>query len=290
MHRFAATLLYTAAAAIVLMSTSPLEARSEPIELEFAQVDDRSLKLDLYLPEKIDAPGLVVWVHGGAWRKGTRKGVSIYPLLEKGWAIASVDYRLSPEARFPAQMHDIKAAIRFLRAQQENYPYDATNIVIAGESAGGHLAALAGVTNHKAELEGTLGDHLDQDSSIQAIVSYFGASNLMSILGQSTPHGISVRGPALALLLGSLPQENETLAKLASPVFQVDPNDPPCLLIHGDQDHQMPINQSHELKGKYDALGLDCVFEVNHGNAHGGKTFYNEERITLVDTFLRERL
>ena len=163
-------------------------------------------------------------------------------LVEKGFAVVSVDDRLSPVAPFPAQIYDCKAAIRFLRAQQNRYRYDAQRIAIAGSSAGGHLVALAGTTNGRNELEGRVGEHLDQSSSVQATIDYYGPANFMTILKQSTPHGLSVRIPALQLLLGSQPEDNPILAKLESPVFHVDANDPPLLILHGDQDPQVPIN------------------------------------------------
>jgi dipeptidyl aminopeptidase/acylaminoacyl peptidase len=121
---------------------------------------------------------------------------------------------------------------------------------------------------------------------VQAIVSYFGASNLTTILPQSTPYGLGIRTPALKAFLGALPEENQAVAKLASPVFQVDASDPPLLLLHGDQDPQMPINQSHELQGAYEKLGLDAVLVVVHGAAHGGDAFYDAERIERVASFL----
>ena len=116
----------------------------------------------------------------------------------------------------------------------------------------------------------SVGRHLNQSSDVQAIVSYYGASNFLTILQQSTPHGLGVRIPALQLLLGKQPEKTPELAKLASPVFHVDDSDPPLLLLHGDQDPQMPINQSHELFGKYEAHDLAVKFEVVHGAAHGG--------------------
>jgi dipeptidyl aminopeptidase/acylaminoacyl peptidase len=119
-------------------------------------------------------------------------------------------------------------------------------------------------------------------------MSFFGAANLTTILNQSTPHGLSVRVPALKLLLGAEPAEVPDLARLASPVFHVDKNDPPLLLVHGDQDPQMPINQSLELQGAYEAAGCEVRLEVIHGAAHGGKEFYDEKRIALVKKFLAE--
>ncbi len=207
-------------------------------------------------------------------------------LVKAGYTVASVNYRLSTEAKFPAQIHDIKAAIRFLRSVASRYHYRSDRITIAGSSAGGHLAALVGTTNKHTELEGTVGDCLNQSSEVQAIIDLYGPTNLMTILDQSTPHGLSVRKPALDLLLGAQPETVPELAKLASPVEHVDASDPPLLIIHGDQDPQVPINQSHELVGKYKQLNLPCQFEVIHGGAHGGKLFFDEQRQELMRQFL----
>ena len=227
---------------------------------------------DLYLPSDRTRPApLVVFVHGGAWRSGSKQRMPLTGLVRNGFAVASADYRLSPAARFPAQIHDLKAAIRFLRAKQQDYGYNAQRLAIAGTSAGGHLAALVGVTNGHERLEGRLGGHLDESSEVHAIVSFFGAGNLLTILPQSTPGGLQVRMPALQLLLGAQPEDTPELAALASPVFHVDKTDPALLLLHGDQDLRMPINQAHELHGKYKKHGLPVQFEVVHGAGHGGK-------------------
>lgn len=258
--------------------------------IEFASIDGMSLKLDLYLPEQVEGSTLIVWVHGGAWRRGSRDNPSIEPMVKKGYTIASVDYRLTPVAPFPANVHDIKAAVRFLRANADKYGYKNDNFVISGSSAGGHLAALVGVSNRQPVLEGIVGDHLEESSDIAVIVDFYGASNLTTILKQSTPHGLSVRQPALDLLIGGQPEDVPEMANLASPVFHVDENDPPLLLIHGDQDPQMPINQAHELHGIYKQLSLPVQFEVIHGGAHGGKAFFDEERLALVDWFIKKHL
>lgn len=258
--------------------------------LEYAKVDEHHLLLDLYLPTNATNPTLVVWVHGGAWQRGSKSGMPLKALVNSGYAIASIDYRLSTVAPFPALIHDCKAAIRWLRAHQDKYKYDAQSVGIAGSSAGGHLVALIGTSNGNTELEGTVGKHLDQSSNVQAIVDFYGASNLQTILQQSTPHGLSVRVPALELLLGGSPEEQPELARLASPVFHVDPNDPPLLLFHGDQDPQMPINQAHELHGAYKAQKCNVSFHVIYGAAHGGKVFYDSERMALVLEFLGTHL
>lgn len=255
--------------------------------IPYANVGDQVLMLDLYLPTAVDNPPLIIYVHGGAWRFGSRDSVSPIDLVDQGFAIASVSFRLTPVAPLPAQVHDIKGAVRFLRANAAEYGYDAERFGITGVSSGGHLAALVGLTNGSAPHEGEIGGNSAVSSDIQAIVSYFGASNLTSILAQSTPRGIEVRTPALELLLGGTVEEKADLARFGSPVFQVDANDPPLLLLHGDQDPQMPINQAHELHGVAKAEGLTVQFEVVHGAGHGGDAFFDAERTQLVADFLR---
>jgi len=256
-------------------------------DLPYAIVENTTLKLDLYLPESSSPAGLIIWVHGGAWRAGSRDNVDLKGLVQRGWSIASVDYRLATAARFPAQIHDIKAAVRFLRAHASDFGYPVNRFVVAGSSAGGHLAALVGVTNGESALEGTEGDFLSVSSSVQAIVDLYGASDLTTILAQSTPEGLAMRKPALDLLLGGQPDAKPDLARLASPVFHVDAGDPPLLLLHGDRDPQMPINQSHELQGAYENAGLRVQFTVLHGSGHGGSAFTDETRLAAIDSFLR---
>lgn len=265
-------------------------------DIQYAKVGDHRLLLDLYLPAgtssaEADAkPNLIVWVHGGAWRRGSKSSMPLGWLLDEGFAIASVDYRLSPVARFPAQVHDCKAAIRFLRGNANRYGYDARRIGIAGSSAGGHLVALVGATNGLAELEGDIGEYTGQSSSVEAVVDYYGPTNFLTILKQSTPHGLGVRIPALQLLLGNQPENVPELAKLASPVFHVDRSDPPLLIIHGDQDPQVPINQSHELHAKWKEHDLNVNFEVVHGGLHGGEGFFDGRRRAMVGTFFATHL
>ena len=276
---------------LLLLATTVISIHAQTVQrdIPFAQVGEHDLALDLYLPES-PAKGVIVWVHGGAWRGGSKAGVDLRDMTEQGWALASVDYRLSGDAPFPAQIHDIKAAIRFLRASAGTLQIPTTPFVISGSSAGGHLAAEVGVTNGHPDLEGTVGDHLEQDSSVQAIVDLFGASNFMTILKQSTPHGLNVRKPALDLFITGQPEDVPEIAKLASPVFHVDANDPPLYLSHGDQDPQMPINQAHEMHGAYKAHGLPVHFEVMHGSAHGGPAFSSPEERARIDAFLTEHL
>lgn len=281
-------------AALVALVCAEAGAQEWPVpthaDIVYAVVDGRELALDLYLPHDIAVPPLLVYVHGGAWQRRSKVEIYTTDLVDYGFAIASIDFRNSVDAPFPAQIHDIKAAIRYLRANADDYGYDAGRIGIHGRSSGGHLTALVGVSNGHEALEGVLGDHVDTSSDVQAVVVYFGASNLNTILDQSTATHRGMRTEAVALLLDGPLEERRELATLASPVTHVDASDPPLLLLHGDQDPQMPINQAHELHGRYKQAGLPVRFEVLHGAAHGGEAFFDAERTALVAEFFRQNL
>jgi acetyl esterase/lipase len=276
---------------LCLWLTSAFLSATEPTNanLEYARIGDLALRLDLRIP-KAARPPIIIYVHGGAWRAGSKSDLPIVKLLDHGFAIASVDYRLSTQAPFPAQIHDIKAAIRFVRAKADQWNIDAKRIAIVGSSAGGHLAALTGLSNGHAELEGTVGSHLDQSSQVDAIVSFYGASNLQSILSQSTEFGLSARVPALKLLLGELPDQAPALAKLASPIAHLDTKDPPLLMIHGDADPQMPLAQSEELHQACKTREIASKLIILPGAKHGGDEFYNHEHLLLVAEFIKQHL
>jgi len=289
MSRSRLALLSFAVASLLFALPLVVSGQSTTTDIEYARVGEHVLNLDLHLPKEANPP-LIVYVHGGAWRAGSKADVPIAKLLDHGYAIASVDYRLSTEAVFPAQVHDIKAAIRFLRAKSALFHINAQRIAIIGSSAGGHLAALVGVTNGHSELEGKVGEHLDQSSDVQCIVSLYGASNLQTILSQSTEFGLRMRVPALQLLLGGQPDEKPALAKLASPVAHLDKDDPPLLLIHGDADPQMPPEQSQEFAKAYEAMKLPVQFIMLPGSKHGGAEFYDAERTNVVVKFLERAI
>lgn len=260
-------------------------------DIEYASVEGHSLRLDFYQTQKeeLNSP-LVVWIHGGAWRSGSKASVPVKHWLDHGFKIASVDYRLSGQARFPAQVHDIKAAIRFLRRHADSFQFDPARITVAGASAGGHLAALVGVSNGLDELEGRVGKDLQQSSSVCAAVSFYGASNLNSILGQSTAHGLSVRVPALQLLLGGQPDQVPEASRLASPITHVDEMDPPLWLIHGDADPQMPIEQSTELEKMYRKNKLIVRYDIIVGAVHGGPEFYTDQRLADLAAEIHDQI
>lgn len=261
-------------------------------DIQYAIVAEHKLELDLYLPEKSSKPNLIIWIHGGAWSFGTRKDIHVVDIVNENFALASIEFRNSSEAQFPAQIHDIKAAIRFLRANANKYVYEAENIAIWGYSSGGHLAALAGTTNGNKILEGKLGDYSETSSDVQAIIDYSGPTNLETILQQSTPHGVSVRAPALEQLLGE-PVEEPSIQKtviLASPVHQTSQKAPPLLIMHGIQDNQVPINQSLELQDAYLQLGLRVEVEWLVKAEHASGEYFESPYIEQVADFLRKVL
>jgi acetyl esterase/lipase len=282
--KMTATICLAASLAIA----SACAAAQEPAykDVIYARPDSKTLGLDIYLPENSDNPPLIVQIHGGAWRFGDKNSAVPLQFVDHGYALASLDFRQSTDAPYPAMIHDIKAAIRFLRANADLYGFDASRIAVTGASSGAHLAQVIGVSNGHPELEGTLGDHTDTSSDVQAIISYFGASDLTVILSQSTPIGLGVREPSLAQLLGALPDKAPELAQLASPLYLVDANDPPLLLLHGDMDPQMPVNQSLNMLGAYKKAGLDVTFDPVHGAVHGGPDFFDEEHLGNALDFL----
>jgi acetyl esterase/lipase len=251
------------------------------------KIGSRDITADFYKLTNQKKSPLIVWVHGGAWHGGTHlsppKG-----LMAKGYALASVNFRLSTEAPFPAQIHDIKAAIRYFRSQADVYDIDPNHIIIWGSSSGGHLASLAGLTAHHSELEGELGDHKGTSSSVQGIIDYFGPTNFNTIISQSTPHGLNVRLPALAILLGGPLDKVEAKAILASPVTHVDVKDPPMFIVHGVQDIQVPPSQSLELFQACQKNGIPTQIEFIEGAGHSNAKYFSKELLEKVDIFIRK--
>ncbi len=239
-------------------------------DLEYARVGPKSLRLDLYLPQRTSGERLpaVIWIHGGAWLSGSKENTRAFEVLGDGYAVASINYRLSFEGTFPAQIHDCKAAVRWLRAHADQYGLDPERIGVWGSSAGGHLAALLGTTGDVVELEGTVGGDLDQSSRFQAVCDFFGPSDFLSVLEGAWS---SVRSPTSpqALLLGGPVADRVELARLASPVAHASPDDPPFLIVHGDRDLVAPLNQSVRLYQALRAAGVEVALHVVKGAGHG---------------------
>ena len=267
-----------------------LVAQSDTIAVKnvlYGGTGDKKLELDIYKLKEQKDPYLIVWIHGGAWYSGSKENPPL-GLLGYGYALASINFSLSTEKIFPAQVQDIKAAIRFLRANAGKYDYRSDKIIIWGSSSGGHLASLVATTNSNKELEGSIGNYISNSSSVQACIDYFGPTNFLTILNQSTPHGLNVRLPALAILLGKPIDQATALAKLASPVYQVDAGDPPMFIVHGEQDVQVPINQSIELMSAYKSKNLKVQIEFIPNAGHSDPACFKKEVLDKIDKFLKE--
>lgn len=257
-------------------------------DIEFAMVDGHSLKLDLYQPAKGDSQ-LVVWIHGGGWRAGSKERCPVTWLTEHGYSVASISYRLTDRATFPAQIHDCKAAVRWLRANADRFGYSTDRIAVAGSSAGGHLAALMGTSGGIRDLEGTVGVNLDQSSRVDAVVDFYGATDFV-LRSKTQPHRANKEGSVVYQLLGGGADKKVKLAKAASAVFHVTKDDPPFLVFHGDNDKTVLLDQSQRIVEVYRKAGLRITLHVLKGSGHGGDEFYAGRQRELVVEFLKQHL
>ena len=281
-------LLAAVVAACFLLSTSLVHAAEKKVvkNIEFANVDGHSLKLDLYLPKEKDAP-LVVYIHGGGWRAGSKDKCPVTWLTDHGMAVASISYRLTDKATFPAQIHDCKAAVRWLRANADQYGYSTDKVGVTGSSAGGHLAALMGTSGDVKALEGDVGGNLDYSSRVDAVVDYYGATDFV-LRSKTQPHRANKEGSVVYRLLGGGADKKVELAKQASAAFHVTEDDPPFLVIHGDKDNTVLIDQSQRIQEVYEQAGLPLELIVIKGGGHGGNQFYKgDPRERAIEFFAK---
>ncbi|HEY9788072.1 MAG TPA: alpha/beta hydrolase, partial [Candidatus Obscuribacterales bacterium] len=238
--------------------------------------------LDLFFPE--NAKGklpLIVWIHGGAWLGGDKEPAPIGQFLNHGYAAASINYRLSSESKFPAQIHDCKAAIRFLRANADKYNIDPNRIGVFGLSAGGHLCALMGVTNGEKQFEGNEGI-TNQSSAVQAVCDWCGPSDLFTIrqqAGNNSELDYSSEKSPVRQLLGGEVNTMKDAARLASPVFFASKGDPPFLIMHGNKDVVVPLKQSEELHEALKKAQVQTTFQVVKDAPHWFLTAENVRRV-----------
>lgn len=277
-----------------LLSVAPTHQDLAYAELSPAQ------KLDLYLPEGSGAFPLIIAVHGGGFMMGDKAdGTGLAgadTLLQQGFAIASLNYRLSGEALFPAQIQDVKTAVRWLRAHAEEYNLDVDHFGAWGASAGGNLVALLGTSCGVTELEGADLGNADQSSCVQAVVDWFGPIDFLQMdqqfSGTSCPANHNDASSPESKLIGAPIQEQPEQARAANPISYITPNAPPFLIQHGTADCNVPPQQGQLL---YDALkaaiGEDQVtLTLLEGAGHGGAQFSEATNMQLVSEFFTRHL
>ena len=252
--------------------------------------------LDLYIPDGNGPFSLVIIIHGGGFMTGDKTNgaeVSRVPvLLKEGYAVASVNYRLSGETIFPAQIHDVKVAVRYLRTNAPKYRINPDHFGAWGSSAGGTLAALLGTTCGVTELEGANLGNAEQSSCVQAVVDWFGLVELLKMdeqfEGTGCPGGYNNADSAESQWVGAPIQTVPDLVYKTNPMNYIDPTDPPFFIQHGSGDCRVPPEQSRELADALRAvIGDDNVYYSEiPGAVHGGGLFKTEANFNLVINFL----
>jgi len=268
----------------------PANVRIYP-DLPYVQSGHPRQKLDLYLPFPVpeDPMPLLVYLHGGGWQKGGKADGRkfAFRMIAQGYAVACVDYRLSSDELFPAQVEDCKAAVRWLRDNSARYRLDPEHVGAVGVSAGGYLAVILGVTRNTQLFE--IGDHLDQSSGLQAVVDFFGPMDLVSLHEYSVSAG-TPQADEVVKLLGGDPHIQVVQARKSNPATHLNGNAPPFLLIHGTNDTVVPPAQSRFL---YDLLvkqNIPVHLHLIHEAGHTGPAFVAPDINALVDDFLSRAL
>jgi acetyl esterase/lipase len=277
---------------------APRPRRDQPgvtsyYDLAYATISGfRPLALDLHVPDGDGPFPIVVWIHGGGWLGGARSMGHAEELAQHGYAVAAVDYRLSGEAIFPAQLLDLKGAVRWLRASAATYRLDPQRIAGWGASAGAHLASMLALTAGKAEFEGDVGGNLDQSSALQCVVDYFVVSDLGALdSGPMTATPMpGVPRTMQETLLGYAPSANPDAARRAGPLSHVRPDAPPFLLIHGDVDPIIPPHHSRLLHEALRQAGADAELVELSGAVHEDPQFWGPDAQHSVRSFLDRTL
>ncbi len=245
--------------------------------------------LDLYLPPRSSTPfPVIVWIHGGGWMLGAKEHWPAICLVDKGFAVASINYRLTDEAIYPAQIHDCKAAVRWLRTNAKKLKLDPERIGAWGSSAGGHLAALLGTSSDVAELEGTQ-KRSAISSRVQAVCDWCGPTDLEKF----SPFQASFPGQPpdcpeqiVTKLLGGPVGQRKALTARANPITYASKKSPPFLIMHGDRDELVPFAQSKLLEAALREAGAKVEFRAIPGARH---EMFNDS-LYAVEDFFRKAL
>ncbi|MDB4792483.1 alpha/beta hydrolase [bacterium] len=274
----------------VVMVSEAIAEMKKVADLDYVGNGNPRQMLDLYLPEKTDGPvPVVIWIHGGAWRQGSKRSAGrVLRVAEGKYAVVSVGYRLTQEAQWPAQIHDCKAALRFVRANAKKYGLDSDRIAVWGSSAGGHLVCLLGTTQNEMIYDGTLGPHSKTKTDVKCVVNFFGPTDFVKMDSQGSVMNHDAPDSPEGRLLGGKVSEITEKAKQASPGYQVSKNDAPILTVHGTKDRLVPYVQGKAFDEALDKAGVSSVLLTVEGGGHGNG--FGPSVTEAVKTFLQRQL
>lgn len=294
---------------VLLFCSHPIIAADEPkrpelppgfvgeYDVKYVPDGDEAQSLDVYFPEsRSEKPlPLLVWIHGGGWSGGSKARPPYLQLLRHGYVVASVEYRFSQKAKFPAQIQDCQAAIRWLRANAGKYSVDPERIGVGGASAGGHLAALVGTSGGKKVFP-PIGGNLDQSERVQAVCDVFGPTDFWTVIRQADEDK-NVKsafkwnnGDPYSNLIGGTLGEDKEKCDAVSPVRYVSSDNPPFLILHGDHDTLVPYAQSVELSDLLTKSRVEVTLQRLPGAGHGGPAFGLPAIAQLTTNFFDKHL
>lgn len=275
----------------------PRGVRAEK-DIPYVPGGDEAQRLDLYLPEQAaDSPlPLIVCIHGGGWRGGSKAWCPMLPMVGRGYAVASVEYRFSQKAIFPAQIQDCQAAIRWLRAHSKQYNFDPDHIGVIGSSAGGHLVALLGTSGGKKAFA-PIGGNEEQSDRVQAVCDYYGPTDFNSVMQQAADDKnvknifkFNTPSDPYSCLIGASLDSDKQKCDAVSPVHYVSEDNPPILILHGTYDALVPYAQSTEFVAALREKGVEVLLQTLPGSGHGGRAFGKPALTTLVTNFFDKHL
>lgn len=280
-----------------------IEASKAWLDLDYVGDKHIGHRMDIHLPTEGDGPfPVVIAIYGSAWFSNASKAATFttglgQKLLAGGFAVVSINHRSSHDAKFPAQLQDVKAAVRFVRANAGAFDLDASFIGMTGWSSGGHLTAMAGVTNGtgkmemeglEIDVEGDLGDFTDTRSHVDAVVDWYGPTDflIMDECGSSFSHDAG-DSPESSLIGGPI-QENKAKSQLANPISYANEALPPFLIFHGDKDPLVPLCQSEKLQMKLELQNADSKLVVIPGGKHGPGVMIDQYFDQMVTFFSKQ--
>ncbi|HET6247857.1 MAG TPA: alpha/beta hydrolase [Tepidisphaeraceae bacterium] len=296
------TLILTLLIATACVTAPAAPPKGVKVDRDIAYVPggDPAEVLDLYLPETPSEKPLplIVSIHGGGWRAGSKNNPWLAGLANQGYVVASVEYRFSNKALFPAQIQDCQAAIRWLRANAKKYNIDPGHVGVWGDSAGGHLVALLGTSGGKKAFP-PIGGNEDQSDRVQAVCDWYGPTDFNTVMAQAAADEANIKSsikwntkddPYSGLIGVNLGSDKEK-GEVVSPVHYASKDTPPLLIMHGTKDSLVPLAQSEELVAALKKAGDDnVILQKFPGSGHGGPAFFLPAARNLVKAFFDKNL